>query len=398
MASRRVTEPVVPASGRSAGGWAAELRCRLESRRGELEAAFLTRVYGIADPTEVGDPMYLDGMRGAVAAATDYALGALEHRERLQHVPVQLLAQARAAARNGVGLDTVLRRYFGGYSLLGNFILEEASRARVPAADLKELLQTSAAHLDVLLKAVSEEHRREAAGMAISSEWCRVERIEHLLAGELVDVSEFGYDFEGRHLGLVGVGAETEVPLRAIAARLDRRLLLVRRDHDVCWAWFGGLREIDGDDLAAALSTLWPGRAGLALGEPAEGLDGWRLTHRQANAVLRIAARRPGAPVRYREMAILASVVEDEVLVRSLRQIYLAPIEQRRDGGALAKETLRAYFATHRNVSSAAAMLNLSRQAVTKRLRAVEEALGCPIESCGVELEAALRIEEIEAL
>lgn len=48
-------------------------------------------------------------------------------------MPVALLAQARLAASNGVSLDKVLRRYFLGYLILGDFVvagLEATSRSR----------------------------------------------------------------------------------------------------------------------------------------------------------------------------------------------------------------------------------------------------------------------------
>jgi DNA-binding PucR family transcriptional regulator len=76
-----------------------------------------------------------------------------------------------------------------------------------------------------------------------------------------------------------------------------------------------------------------------------------------------------------------------------LRSLYLEPLERERGGGEAARDALRAYFAADRNVSSAAAMLGVSRQAVAKRLRSVEERLGRSLASCGTELEAALRLE-----
>jgi hypothetical protein len=43
-----------------------------------------------------------------------------------------LLVQARLAARSDVSLDIVLRRYFAGYSLLGDFLVGEADRLGWP--------------------------------------------------------------------------------------------------------------------------------------------------------------------------------------------------------------------------------------------------------------------------
>ena len=120
----------------------ADLSTLLRARREEIELAALNRVYAIADPVEVADPQYAEGLKLAVGAALDYGLTALEHNEEsAPPIPSVLLAQARLAARNRVSLDTVLRRYFAGYTLLGDFLVGEAeselpgSRAEAPLAD-----------------------------------------------------------------------------------------------------------------------------------------------------------------------------------------------------------------------------------------------------------------------
>ena len=134
----------------------------------------------------------------------------------------------------------------------------------------------------------------------------------------------------------------------------------------------------------------------LALGEPAHGLAGWRLTHRQAQAVLPVAKRTGSGRVQYADAALLASVIQDDLLIGSLQERYLAPLESERDGGATMRATLRAFFASDRNVSSAAALLGVKRQTVTNRLRTVEEKIGRPVTSSGAEIEAALRLHDLD--
>ena len=85
-------------------------------------------------------------------------------------------------------------------------------------------------------------------------------------------------------------------------------------------------------------------------------------------------------------------MAKDEVLTASLREIYLAPLEAGRDGGAIDRETLCAYFAAGRNGRAAAAALSVSRQTVSSRLRSVEEKIGRSLLACGSDLELALRL------
>ena len=61
-----------------------------------------------------------------------------------------------------------------------------------------------------------------------------------------------------------------------------------------------------------------------------------------------VAERRGQSLVRYVDVALQAAIVRDDLLATSLRQIYLAPLEKARDGGEVARETLRAYFAAER--------------------------------------------------
>lgn len=386
------------ARGRGRGGRArAALRERLEARREEIETAALTRVSAIADPSEVVDPVYAEGLRVAVTAAVAFGIETTGREGSDPPIPVMLLAQARMAARVGIPLDTVLRRYFAGYSLLGYFILEEATHAGLTDGDeLKRLLGAHAGIFDRLLAAIGEEHARETESLALATgARRRAERIERLLSGEPVDTSEIPYDFEGWHVGAVAEGGEVEPLLRALATKLDCRLLTLPREDGVTWAWLGSRRRLDPAVALGELSALVEakGSSGLAiaLGEPAEEAPGWRLTHRQASAALPVVQRGPERAVRYADVALLAAALGDELLAGSLRRLFLEPLEAERDGGAVLCETLRAYFAADRNLTSAAATLGVNRSTVSYRLQTAEARLGRPLVSCMAELEVALR-------
>jgi hypothetical protein len=366
---------------------------QLGARRDEIERAVLTRIQTISDPTEVADPEYADGLRAAVSVAVAYGLAAVElGEERSPSPPPILLAQARLAARNGVGLDTVLRRYFAGHALVGDYLVEGAGQVGVKGAPLQGLLRNQAALFDRLVVAISEEYAREKDERRSTGEERHAELIGRLLAGELIDASELAYDFDGWHFGAVASGPGAENALSDLAASLNRRLMLVRCGHDAAWAWLGSRRRTDPGELERSARRAWPSPIALGIGEQLEGLDGWRLTHRQARAASLVARRGSEPFVRYANVILLATVLQDDLAVTSLQAIYLAPLEAERDGGEAARQTLRAYFDARGNVSSAAAALGLSRQAVNSRLRAIEELIGHSLDDCAMELEAALRM------
>jgi hypothetical protein len=369
---------------------------RLRERLPEVQAAIATRVYSISDPHEVADPAYRQDLDAAVAAAVEYRLAVLEAGERqAPAVPAVLLAQARLEARDGVPLDTVLRRYFAGNSLFGDFLVEEAERGEVESSTLRRLLGEQATLGDRLIAAVSAEYAREAKSRPRSAAERRRECVKRLLAGELVDHSELGYELDAHHLALMVKGEGAEELMRGLASTLDRRLLIVQREEEPKWAcWLGGRRPLATGDALEALADAVADGVFVTVGEPNEGLVGWRFSHLQAKAALAVAERQGRSVVRYADVALLASTLRDDLVAGSLRQLYLAPLESMRDGGKVARGTLRAYFAAERNVSSTAAALGVDRRTVSNRLRAIEALLGRPLADSAADLEIALRLDE----
>lgn len=369
---------------------------RLHVRLPELQRAVATRIYSISDPREVVDPGYLQGLNEAMTAAIEYRLEVLEGGERqAPDVPTVLLAQARLEARDGVPLDTVLRRYFAGNALFGDFLVEEAERAEVPSTALRPLLAAQATLGDRLIEAVSAEHAREAKNRPRSAAERRRQCVKALLAGELVDHSDLGYDLNAHHLALMAKGEGAEELMQGLATTVDRRLLAVQREEEPIHAcWLGGIRSLAVEEVLRVLADSVPNGVFVTVGEPGEGLAGWRFSHQQAKAALPVAERTGRSVLRYADVAVLASVVRDDLLVTSLHELYLAPLERARDGGKVARETLRAYFEAERNISSTAAALGVDRRTVRNRLRAIEELIERPLQGSLADLEIALQLAD----
>ncbi|HEX2264687.1 MAG TPA: helix-turn-helix domain-containing protein [Solirubrobacterales bacterium] len=381
--------------GRTLEGRRAEVADGLRARRSQIEQAVLTRCQSLAEPAGDLDPRYLDDLRRAVEEAIEYGLANVEGGEAgARPVPGSLLLQARLAARARISIDTVMRYCFAGFTLFGDFVLEEAAACAADPAEARTLMREQSVLFERFLDAIGREHADEQKSLGSTTDRRLAQRVQSLLDGELVDMNGLGYDFGGHHVAAIAAGDGAEETVRRMASELDRRLLLVRPAKGVVWAWFGGSRELRLGDLRKLADR--PAATGLAisLGEPSVGLTGWRLTHRQAKAALPIALRR-GAVVSYAGVALLAAAVKDDLLSASLRDVYLRPLEEERDGGETARRTLRAYFAAERNVSSAAAALGVSRRTVANRLRSIEARLGRPLKSAMAEIEAALQFEDL---
>lgn len=371
-----------------------ELATRLAERRLEIEAAVSARIRAISGQREISDPEYALGLRAAVAAGLDYGLAALREADGAPPpIPSGSIRQARLAADCRLGLDKILRRYVAAYGTFTDFVIEEATAVgSFTAADRQAMRHLEQSALDRLMATIGEEHAKQSRAREERSTQRRLGSIRRLLAGEPVNAAQLDYFFDGWHLGVVGVGGAAPGALREVGIKLDRRLLLASPDEEVVWAWFGGRNELDVANFEGAFAARWPSEAQLAIGEPNQGIAGWRLSHEQAVAALSIARRTSEPLIRYRDVAVFASILRDDLLVASLRELYLKPLETGRDNGESLRETLCAYFAAGGVVTSAAAHLGISRQAVRKRLQAAECRIGRPLGDCGVELEAALRL------
>jgi hypothetical protein len=373
----------------------AAVAVRLRERQPEIEQAVMARVQGIASPSESDDPEYLAGLHAVLIAAVDFSLTVVERgEERAPPIPAAFLTQAKMAARNGVELEIVLRRLFAGYGVLGEFVIDEsASGAPMGEKVLSRLIRGQAALFDRVVAKVIAEYTSEVDERFSSAEGRRRKRVQRLLAGEVLEAGDLGYDLSSEHLGIAARGSSAGAEVRGLAAQLGCRVLIVEQSDGVVWGWFGGRTC---PDPAEVLRLASPPNVCIGVGEPGAELSGWRMTHRQATAALAIAGRREDRMVRYADIALLSSISQDQMLSSSLRRMYLDPLHDDRDGGQMICQTLRAYFASGRQVSSTAAALRVSRQTVAKRLTLVEARLDRPLAKCALELEAALRLEELD--
>lgn len=384
---------------KSREGIRVELVAQVWARQAEVVETILARIRESGDGAAGSDDAeYEAGLRTAVAAAVGHALRNIELGEGGGGlVPPEAIAQARRAACAGVSLDTVLRRYVLGSTVLGDFLMQEADRTDFgrESSILREVFGTQAAVLDRLMSTITSEYTRELKRVERSPEQRRTERVQRLLAGGPCDATELGYELGACHMGVIATGATATKLLRRLAADLGYRLLCVTRGEETAWGWLGGQRAPAVRDIERALGHDDCVEVSLAVGEPGMGLDGWRLTHRQAQAARRVALHSPRRLTRYADVALLASVLRDDGLAGSLVDIYLSPLGDAHNGGAVLRKTLRAYFAAERNASSAASALGVARHTVENRLRAIEEKLGPALRTHQAELEVALRLEEL---
>lgn len=342
------------------------------------------------------DPAYLAGLRGAIAEGLSYVFARIEKGGVSTPMPPGTASQARRAAREGVGLDTVLRRYTAGNKVLEEFIVAEA--AGIPSQVFSQVLSEQGLHIDRFMESVSAEYRDEVELTKGSAAQHRADRVVHLLASNsLVSPTDVAYDFNLWHIGMILVGSGGEKSAQALAESLNCRLLPVRRDPELTWAWLGSSRKTIVEDLERFIVANRNMQVSVAIGEPRRGLEGWRQTHHEAQMAFQVMLHQPKPVTRCRDVILDSAVLRDERLAMSLIETYLTPLDGRGNSGEVLRQTLRAYFKAGRNVASAAQILGKARHTVERHLRRVEERLGQTLDTCNVQLQVALRAEELGA-
>lgn len=367
----------------------------LRVRSAAIEEAIFARVRAMSDPAGGMDPDYVEGLKAAVTESVKFGLMSVEQGEGWSGpIPPAIPAQARLAVRNGVSLETVLRRYRAGDRLLREFIMDRADQQSTHA--LRRILSGQATQFDRLVGFVAAEYMREQERVMRSPAQRLTERVQQILTGvDSSDPHDLAYQFAAWHLGLIALGPEAEGVVRQLAAALDRQILVVPQDGGIVWAWLGGKRELRVADVERHLLSGGGEDVSLAIGEPRRGIEGWRLTHHEALAGLQVVLRRPQRLARGSDALLLAAVLGNEPVIESLLQTYLAPLDNAGDTDGSLRGTLRAYFDADCNTVAAAAVLKVNRHTVRRRLQKVEEALGRLLPGCHAELEVALRLEEL---
>jgi DNA-binding PucR family transcriptional regulator len=107
-------------------------------------------------------------------------------------------------------------------------------------------------------------------------------------------------------------------------------------------------------------------------------------------------AVRTNAPVTIHEsVALEALTLQDEDQARSFVARELGALARRDRKSEVLRATLRVYFSSGQNASSAAALLGVHERTIANRLRAVEARLGHPSTARRAEVETALRLEAL---
>ena len=333
---------------------------------------------------------------------------------RQADAPAAAMAYARRLAQRGVPVGELLRAYRVGQGCFMQWCYRELA---VQASDLPtafaaamRLTETTFGYIDRVSEQVLTAYVRERDEWVRNTVAVRTAQVWSLLAGGPIEVSRvepaLGYRLRQHHLGIVAwveEAARTEgtlVELERLAGRLadhlskGARALFVSRDESSALIWMPlGSEQVPRPD-AFGVPALTPDLfVRLAIGEPGEGPEGFRITIREAlraHAVALIAG--PAAPrvIRFAEVAPVALLAEDIGTARTWVGRALGPLAAADDQTARLRETLHVFLSTGGSYQETAERLSLHKNTVFYRVRKAQEVRGRKIADDRFVVELAL--------
>lgn len=239
------------------------------------------------------------------------------------------------------------------------------------------------------------------------------EYVDRVLDDHDIDQTEFraatGYELDQVHVGGLlwiadtGPAADQTEILTTLALRIGERIsssavpLVTAIDRTSVRVWFSrknSLKPITTDQITATVSTVAGAR--MALGSPARGAAGFRVTLAQADQITIIprTSTADGIPVVSHSdeaIPVIALTAADIASTQSWVHEVLGKLAVSTESAGRQRATLLAYFQLSGNITETAKQLVMHRNSVKYRLDRAEADLGHPVQERTLETWIALR-------
>lgn len=338
-------------------------------------------------------------------------------RDRIEVQPSPQVADlARTLARRGFELPLLLSVYRIGQRAVWNFITRKLeSEVSDPAVRSAVLLRfwSHAAHwidttVESLIVVFTEEREQWQRGVLAR----RAAIVNALIAGQSVDidsaVTTLAYPLRQYHIGFTLRVSETvpeseiqrliESAARAIGTALGGgRPLVISSGARAAWCWTSAPRPVP---PVPDPSLRLPKFVSATVGTCQPGLDGFRVTHTEAVAALRVTESRNSTDCGHGEIlcfqdieiaCLTAGILGADARAAFVRR-ELAGLAASDDSTDRLRDTLRVYLKNGSDAGATGELLKLHPNTVRYRIRQAEKLLGHPIQQRRVQIELALEI------
>jgi len=324
-------------------------------------------------------------------------------------VPPEAEAWARQLVHDGVSLTAALRSFERGHADAWSTIASALKDSRLGLSpELRiEGLEYASARLFEYANAITAQaisaYIDEQAKLERRDESSRVRAVTGLLQGDLdprIAERSIGYRLDAIHLAYTvwDTGGADRGQLEALASQLGMRIspwqqLTVRSDGSSLNGWM----SCDASALHRGLHDLKPPPGvAAAFGSPRWGLQGFRLTHREALEAKHVAAAIDGqALTTYDDVGVLVLASRDRELAHAFVEGHLGPLSSDDEKSRRLRETLRVYLQERGSPAATGARLRLHRNTVVKRIEKAEQLLDTPIDRGSLSLRVALELARV---
>ena len=398
--------------------YVAETADRLHDRLADVSSTIL-RTLEDQIPDLRGDARLMKLLGASVEGNVDTVLHALRYDIAVERVeaPTAALEYARRLAQQGMPVNALVRAYRLGQRTVNELIFAELRAVDMPELTRVKVIEAVTAtlfeYIDWMSQQVVAVYEGERDHWLENQNSLRALRVREVLAAnKTVDVdaatTSIRYPLRWHHLGLVlwypDAGAEGDE-----LARLQRFLrelgesagaaaaaLFVAADRTCGWGWLpyrAGAADAPAKVRQFALAR--PGSPSVAIGTMADGVEGFRQSHREAETARSVAviAKRPEPTVVSATdagLSVVARLGGDVAGTRDWVATVLGGLATDSENDARLRDTLRVFLGCGASYKTAAEELNLHFNSVKYRVGRAVARRGRDIGSDRLDVELAL--------
>lgn len=388
---------------------------QLDSLVGGVRQMLLEQV-----PDLDGDAQVMALLQDTIETNIEAVFSAIRHNISLGHVepPTAALEHGRRMAQRGVSVNAIMRGYRLGHKAVLDVVLAHVRGAGLDsqmALDVfGQVADMSFGYIDSISEQVVAAYQDERDRWLENENSLRAVRVREVLDGAETDAVELTeairYPLSRVHLAVATwyhqaaggrelLALEKFVQQLAVAIGARESPLFLPVDRLMGWAWI----PLDTETAASCVQRARTFARASAeapwatLGDPLEGVEGFRLSHLQAqdarvvalaigqDAPRFVAASDPGVSM----AALLGSDIE---AAKTWVAKVLGPLACDSDNDERLRDTLRVFLRCGSSFTAAAEELQLHHNSVKYRVQRAVDRRGRPISSDRLDVEAALLI------
>jgi DNA-binding PucR family transcriptional regulator len=390
---------------------------RLHGRLAELAAGLhsfldgqIPELHGDERVTELLGPS-VEGNVDTVLRALRYGIGV----ERIE-APTAAFEYARRLAQHGVPVNALVRAYRLGQRLINDEVFKEVRRIDTSDETRYSVLETISGtifeYIDWISQQVVAVYEDERERWLENQNSLRALRVREVLASSMsVDVdaasTSIRYPLRWHHLALVmwcpdasAEGDELGRLQRLLrdageAVSADGAPLFVAADRSCGWGWLPFRGSVDtAADKVREFARTRTDSPSLAIGTMASGIEGFRQSHRDAEAAHRVAMIGKREPIVIAAtdpgLSVVARLGDDVAGIRDWVATVLGNLAIDGENDERLRETLRVFLACGSSYKVAAEELNLHFNSVKYRVGRAVARRGREISSDRLDVELAL--------